>query len=158
MLRALRFCSRPAAAVAAGVAGALNHPALSEESGLRRTKSEALKYGEGALHRLDPGSMERGRALKPGRVNRLYKPTETQVVRIALTGGPCAGKSSSLAQITEAATAEGFDVYAAPETATLLMNCGFKFPAPDDPHHDERVLAFQKALFKTLSEIRTRIS
>ena len=44
-----------------------------------------------------------------------------------------------MAHLTEAATAEGFDVYAAPETATLLMNCGFQFPGPDDPRVDEKL-------------------
>ena len=53
---------------------------------------------------------------------------EPYVVRIALTGGPCAGKSSALAVLTEKATAEGFDVYVGPETATVLMNSGFRFP------------------------------
>ena len=63
---------------------------------------------------------------------------EPYVVRIALTGGPCAGKSSALAVLTEKATAEGFDVYVGPETATVLMNSGFRFPTDaSDPKYDD---------------------
>ena len=46
------------------------------------------------------------------------------ITRIVLTGGPCAGKSSALARLTSLATKEGFDVYVAPESATLLFNSG----------------------------------
>ena len=53
-----------------------------------------------------------------------------------------------LAHLTDAAKREGFDVYAAPETATLMFNCGFSFPRPDDPQVEAKVLAFQCALFK----------
>jgi predicted Zn-dependent protease len=38
------------------------------------------------------------------------------------------GKSSALDRLTKDATKEGFDVYAAPEVATLLMNAGCIFP------------------------------
>jgi len=50
------------------------------------------------------------------------------VVRIALTGGPCAGKSSALPYILEAAKKDGFDCYVGPETATVIMNCGCAVP------------------------------
>ena len=73
----------------------------------------------------------------------MYKHERTRVVRIVLTGGPCAGKSSSLAHFTEAAKCEGFDVYTAPEAATLIFNCGLAFP-----ESEEKILEFQKALFK----------
>ena len=48
----------------------------------------------------------------------------THVVRLALTGGPCAGKSSALSALVETATEAGFDVYVVPETATTLFNNG----------------------------------
>ena len=109
---------------------------------------EMPRRGDGPLHRLQWALAGRGRAENPGSVGRLHKPTETQVVRLVLTGGPCAGKSSSLSRLVEAAKREGFDVYAAPECATMVFNCGFSFPEPDDPMAKEKVLAFQKALFK----------
>ncbi len=159
----LRRLVRPVgtAAVAAGLAAAAmpqrkqcGEPALCANAPPQRALSKGAEGGaEGALHRLDPAMAQRARAQKPGRVGRLFKPKQTHVVRIALTGGPCAGKSSSLAHLTEVATAEGFDVYAAPETATLIFNCGFKFPDPDDPLYDQRALAFQKAIFRLQLQI-----
>lgn len=71
----------------------------------------------------------------------LRHPKETQVVRIALTGGPCAGKSSALEHIIEAAKEDGYDVYTAPETATLIFNCGNTFPTTP-----EGVFKFQQSL------------
>lgn len=43
-----------------------------------------------------------------------------RVTRIAITGGPCAGKSSALAYLTKQLKQHGFDVYVAPELATIL--------------------------------------
>jgi len=99
-------------------------------------------------NRFDDNLAQQGRAPLPGQVAKLFKPTETQVIRIVLTGGPCAGKSSSLVQLTEAAKRDGFDVYAAPETATLVFNSGVEWPSPEDPRFHDKVLIFQKALFK----------
>jgi predicted ATPase len=104
--------------------------------------------GEGPMHRIYERFIGAGRAYATRRVRQFHKPTETQVVSVVLTGGPCAGKSSSLAPLMDAAKAEGFDVYCAPEAATMVFNCGFSFPSPNDPHCEEKILAFQKALFK----------
>jgi CYTH domain-containing protein/predicted ATPase len=46
------------------------------------------------------------------------------VYRIVLTGGPCGGKSTSLASITDRLQGLGFQVYRVPETATLLLGGG----------------------------------
>jgi CYTH domain-containing protein/thymidylate kinase len=43
---------------------------------------------------------------------------------IVLTGGPCSGKSSSLAYLTEKLSDHGFMVFVIPETATLITNSG----------------------------------
>ena len=51
-------------------------------------------------------------------VNSLY------IYRLCLTGGPCAGKTSSLDHLTKALTARGFDVYCCPEIPTILLNGG----------------------------------
>lgn len=99
--------------------------------------------GESPLHRVYSSLAQSARAPKVGRVSQYYKHERTRVVRIVLTGGPCAGKSSSLHHFTEAAKREGFDVYTAPEAATLIFNCGMSFP-----QSEEKILEFQKALFK----------
>jgi CYTH domain-containing protein len=46
------------------------------------------------------------------------------IYRIVLTGGPCGGKSTSLARISERMHGLGFQVYCIPETATLLFSAG----------------------------------
>ena len=38
-----------------------------------------------------------------------------RIYTVCLTGGPCSGKSSSLAAFTRTLTERGFDVYALPE-------------------------------------------
>ena len=70
------------------------------------------------------------------------------VVRIVLTGGPCAGKSSALAHLREAAKAEGFDVITAPEVATVIFNSGWMFPDEDDPAHEDKKYNFQLNILK----------
>ena len=56
------------------------------------------------------------------------KGSKRDVVRIALTGGPCAGKSSSMKSLTEALHKLGYDVFFVPEAPTLLMNGGCRYP------------------------------
>ena len=50
---------------------------------------------------------------------------------IVLTGGPCSGKSSSLAYLTEKLSDHGFMVFVIPETATIITNSGIE-PAQDE--------------------------
>lgn len=49
---------------------------------------------------------------------------EFPVYRIALTGGPCSGKSTCVRRIREELTEIGFRVFVVPEAATLLMGGG----------------------------------
>ncbi len=48
----------------------------------------------------------------------------TPLYRICLTGGPCAGKTTALAQLTSIIEKRGFAVYSVPEAATMLMKAG----------------------------------
>eukprot|EP00928_Gymnodinium_smaydae_P064584 TRINITY_DN4786_c2_g3_i1.p1 TRINITY_DN4786_c2_g3~~TRINITY_DN4786_c2_g3_i1.p1 ORF type:complete len:338 (-),score=70.48 TRINITY_DN4786_c2_g3_i1:377-1390(-) len=100
------------------------------------------------MNRADEALMKIGHAMRPGFVTSRYSPTQTEVIRIALTGGPCAGKSSALEHITKAATSAGYDVYAAPEVATLLLNAGCSHLNPEAPGFDERLFAFQKGIMQ----------
>eukprot|EP00658_Telonema_sp_P-2_P024955 TRINITY_DN20041_c0_g1_i1.p1 TRINITY_DN20041_c0_g1~~TRINITY_DN20041_c0_g1_i1.p1 ORF type:complete len:347 (-),score=113.14 TRINITY_DN20041_c0_g1_i1:487-1527(-) len=71
----------------------------------------------------------------PGRVSRKHVGKEdteaSSVVRVVLTGGPCGGKSSALKQLSEVATANGFDLYLIPECATLFFGNGVKYMPSD---------------------------
>jgi len=58
----------------------------------------------------------------------LTSKTPAKVLTIALTGGPCAGKSSILQGLASAVTLQGFDVYLVPEVPTILQTSGCKFP------------------------------
>ncbi|MBQ3987350.1 MAG: AAA family ATPase, partial [Ruminococcus sp.] len=48
----------------------------------------------------------------------------TEITKIALTGGPCAGKSSAVPYLTARLAAHGVEVIAVPEQATALMSSG----------------------------------
>ena len=47
-----------------------------------------------------------------------------EVTRVCITGGPCAGKTTSLARIAERVQESGFRVFIVPEAATLLNKGG----------------------------------
>ena len=46
------------------------------------------------------------------------------ITRICLTGGPCAGKTTALATLSQVLTQLGFRVLQVPEAATMLMKGG----------------------------------
>ena len=66
------------------------------------------------------------------------------VSMIVLTGGPCSGKSSSLAYLTEKLSDHGFMVFVIPETATLITNNGI-----DRRKMDKRkqIVMFEETIF-----------
>jgi nucleoside-triphosphatase THEP1 len=49
--------------------------------------------------------------------------------RIALTGGPCAGKTTILAQLTNVLENRGFGVLNIPEAATMMSTAGISLNA-----------------------------
>lgn len=49
-----------------------------------------------------------------------------QIHRIVITGGPCAGKSTALARLTDRFESLGYKVFCVPEAATLLISGGFR--------------------------------
>ncbi len=53
------------------------------------------------------------------------------VTRIALTGGPCAGKSTILKRIRQKFEDKGYAVYLLPEAATLFIEAGADFLTKD---------------------------
>ena len=68
------------------------------------------------------------------------------IVTIALTGGPCAGKSTSLVAIsTEVQKRTNFKVFCVPEAATLLVAGGLEWK----DMNNERTIEYQLALLRT---------
>ena len=72
---------------------------------------------------------------------RLIEP----VSMIVLTGGPCSGKSSSLAYLTEKLSDHGFMVFIVPETATLITSNGIDRREMD---RSRQVVMFEEAIFE----------
>lgn len=68
---------------------------------------------------------------------------------ICLTGGPCAGKSSSVSILSELFESLGYKVYRVPETATLLFSGGVHFPELSD----DQAYAFQKSILSVMIQI-----
>lgn len=68
--------------------------------------------------------------------------SERQITKIAITGGPCAGKSTALSWINEEFTKKGYKVLFIPETATELITGGVT------PWTCETDIDFQTAILK----------
>lgn len=76
--------------------------------------------------------------------------TEHPIYRIVLTGGPCAGKSTAMAHISDRLQALGFRVFRVPEAASLLITGIGMFP-PMLPEHEQ--IPFEGVLLKTKIEL-----
>ena len=105
---------------------------------------------DATLRQPNPYLMNRGHAVHPRDATAMSKayPAKTKVVRIALTGGPCAGKSSALEHLIESATEEGFDILAAPEVATLYFNSSYQLPSALSADFGEQLYMFQRNVLK----------
>ena len=65
-------------------------------------------------------------------------------MKIAVTGGPCAGKTTALQEIVEEFTEKGYKVFVISETATDLITSGAK-PFGDNPIE---ILEFQRLVLE----------
>ena len=70
-------------------------------------------------------------------------PLIERVYTIVLTGGPCSGKSSSIAYLTEKLSDYGLMVFVVPETATLITNNGIDRRKMDRP---KQVIMYEEAI------------
>lgn len=78
------------------------------------------------------------------------------IFRVALTGGPCAGKTTALAQIISQFSDLGFLVYALPETPTIFSNVSINFLTPDKQYFyniEKAVLKYQLMMEDTFLEL-----
>ena len=89
-------------------------------------------WARNVIHRINPKISDIFRSYQPREVVKMKTPKETHVVRIALTGGPCAGKSSAVENIVKKARKDGFDIVVAPEMPTLIFNAGIQMPQEYD--------------------------
>ncbi len=83
------------------------------------------------------------------------------VYMIVLTGGPCSGKSSSLAYLSEKLSDHGFMVFVIPETATLITSNGIDRRKMDRPGqvamYEEAILDMQLSFEETYARAVSRI-
>ena len=78
------------------------------------------------------------------------------IYRVALTGGPCAGKTTALAQIISRFSDLGYLVYALPETPTIFANVSINFLTPDKQYFyniEKAVLKYQIMMEDTFLEL-----
>lgn len=68
------------------------------------------------------------------------------IVRICITGGPCAGKTTAIAEIKQELTQLGIKVLVVPEAATILMKGGAMIVSTG--FTEAQGLMFQKCLMK----------
>jgi predicted ATPase len=80
------------------------------------------------------------------RRNRMISDSRVNITRILLTGGPCAGKTTALAAISQDLTQLGYKVLVVPEAATLIMKGGAMIVSSG--FTEQQGLLFQKALMK----------
>lgn len=82
---------------------------------------------------------------KPNRA-RTRSEDRINITRILLTGGPCAGKTTAIATITQDLTQMGYKVLVVPEAATLIANGGAMICTAD--FTEQQCLGFQLGLIK----------
>lgn len=76
-----------------------------------------------------------------GTTTSLANKNNNDIIRIVLTGGPCAGKTTSLALVKKFLEKEGFQVCTVPETSTLILSNGASYPSNDNV---EDLLTFEQ--------------
>ena len=84
--------------------------------------------------------------IKPRRRTASLSDKHVNITRILLTGGPCAGKTTALAAISQDLTQLGYKVFVVPEAATMLMKGGAMIVSSGFTANQG--LQFQKALMR----------
>lgn len=82
------------------------------------------------------------------------------LTKIAITGGPCGGKTTGLAKISSSLSDKGYEVIIVPEAATLVKGCGVKI---DENHisgyeFEKILIALQLFLEKLLEEYAEKLT
>jgi thymidylate kinase len=72
---------------------------------------------------------------------------DKKIVKIVITGGPCAGKTTAMSWITNTFTKQGYAVLFIPETATGLITSGVAPWTCDTALDYQRVQVYRLMLF-----------
>lgn len=83
----------------------------------------------------------------------LYGDNMAEVIKIAISGGPCSGKTSCIEHIKSRYEQKGIDVFICPESATQIINAGV---SRDDMHSFELEVANNQ--IKNEEELDNKIS
>eukprot|EP00397_Hematodinium_sp_SG-2012_P017241 GEMP01017622.1.p1 GENE.GEMP01017622.1~~GEMP01017622.1.p1 ORF type:complete len:486 (+),score=118.54 GEMP01017622.1:44-1459(+) len=59
--------------------------------------------------------------------------TDAIIKRILLTGGPCAGKTTALATVSDSLEGFGITVFCVPEASSMLFSSGYPYPTHQGP-------------------------
>jgi len=68
-----------------------------------------------------------------------------KIYRLALTGGPCGGKSTMMRMLNKSLEENGYAFYCAPEVPTILISGGAAYPGHDG---GQKLIEFETALIK----------
>ena len=91
-------------------------------------------------------NMQSGIPLRTNSIRRRLSDDKINLTRILLTGGPCAGKSTAIAAISQDLTQLGYKVLVVPEAATIVMKGGAMIVSSS--FTEQQGLMFQKGLMK----------
>jgi predicted ATPase len=94
----------------------------------RKTKKKIMELGRSStdISMMSTSGIEHTKINELSMDRIMSEPVEVgeTVVRVCVTGGPCGGKTTSLARIAERVQEHGWRVYTVPEAATLLAKGG----------------------------------
>ena len=116
----------------------------------RRAQKEAESNSQ-RVQELEECISRQGKALKKYEAtlaelqqkNGTSSPARPVLYRVVLTGGPCGGKTTALAELKRRLESLGFLILCLPEMATLFFSGGVPFP-----HDDDTALTFQRNLLQ----------
>ncbi len=88
-------------------------------------------------------------------------PSSSDITRVVLTGGPCAGKTTILAQVKAHFSAQGYHVYLVPEAATAVIGAGFipaSFPGDEIYELQDSILEITLALYRQTERLMRKLA
>lgn len=121
----------------------------------QRRKRKAAKKGDNADMKSETAANASQRSKQTGHL--LRQPTKhgldgfNPIYKICITGGPCGGKTSALAYLTEKLSEKGFKVFCAPEVPTMTMLGGGMIVMANLTQ--DKIIRFQTLLMRTQMNI-----